>query len=346
MRGNTANIIFTGLLYLCLAGCLFSCRKDESVLRGEGDHVGGGDSGEINDSGEIKGFFLLNEGNMGSNKATLDYYDYESGVYTRNIYPERNPGVALELGDVGNDLGVYGGKLYAVINCSNLVEVMDAETAVHVAEIPLPNCRYIVFDGGYAYVSSYAGAVEFDPEYRRGYVAKIDTVDYDSTVSVIDLATFEIVNEIEVAPNLHQMKLGGDGMLYVSSRGDYYGLQSSTYIIDPSTDEVVEELELLQNSDMAVYGDYLYVIAHSWSNVSLDYQTGYTVFDTRDRVTETRNFITDGTEDEITTPYCIAVNPVNGDMMPRIMSLRAIYTVTGRTVSGNGLRGQVIYPLI
>ena len=36
-------------------------------------------------SGEIKGFFLLNEGNMGSNKASLDYYDYETGVYTRNI---------------------------------------------------------------------------------------------------------------------------------------------------------------------------------------------------------------------------------------------------------------------
>ena len=130
-------------------------------------------------------------------------------------------------------------------------------------------------------------------------------------------------------------------MLYVSSRGDYYGLQSSTYIIDPSTDEVVEELELLQNSDMAVFGDYLYVIAHSWSNVSLDYQTGYAVFDTRDRVTETRNFITDGTEDEITR-----LTVTFSLLMPRIMSLRAIYTVTGRTVSGNGLRGQVIYPLI
>ena len=227
MRIIAANIVFIGLLSVCLAGCLSSCRKEDPVLRGEGDHVGGGESGEI------KGFFLLNEGNMGSNKATLDYYDYESGVYTRNIYPERNPGVALELGDVGNDLGVYGGKLYAVINCSNLVEVMDAETAVHAAQVSIPNCRYIAFDGGYAYVSSYAGAVEFDPEYRRGYVAKIDTVtmqvvdtcgvgyqpeemavvsgrlyvansggymapDYDSTVSVIDLATFEVINEIEV----------------------------------------------------------------------------------------------------------------------------------------------------
>ena len=28
----------------------------------------------------------------------------------------------------------------------------------------------------------------------------------------------------------------------------------------------------------------------------------------------TRNFVTDGTEEEITTPYCIAVNPSNGDI--------------------------------
>ena len=344
MRINTAYTLF-GLLSVCLTGAVItSCRGIEPITPSTGNEVTDG-----SDAGEVNGFFLLNEGNMGSNKATLDYFDYATGVYTRNIFAERNPGVALELGDVGNDLGIYGSRLYAVINCSNLVEVMDVETARHIAEIPLPNCRYIAFDGGYAYVSSYAGAVEFDPEYRRGYVAKIDTVtmqvvdtcgvgyqpeemavvdgrlyvansggymapDYDLTVSVIDLATFEVCNEIEVAPNLHQVKLGGDGMLYISSRGDYYGHQSSTWVVDPSTDEVVRELQLLQNSDMAVYGDSLYVISHSWSNVSLDYSTGYAVFDTREGITVTRNFVTDGTEEEITTPYCIAINPSNGDI--------------------------------
>lgn len=344
MRINTAYTLF-GLLSVCLAGAVItSCRGIEPITPSTGNEVTGG-----SEAGEVKGFFLLNEGNMGSNKATLDYFDYATGVYTRNIFAERNPGVALELGDVGNDLGIYGSRLYAVINCSNLVEVMDVETARHIAEIPLPNCRYITFDGGYAYVSSYAGAVEFDPEYRRGYVAKIDTVtmqvvdtcgvgyqpeemavvdgrlyvansggymapDYDLTVSVIDLATFEVCNEIEVAPNLHQVKIGGDGMLYISSRGDYYGHQSSTWVVDPSTDEVVRELQLLQNSDMAVFGDSLYVISHSWSNVSLDYSTGYAIFDTREGITVTRNFVTDGTEEEITTPYCIAVNPSNGDI--------------------------------
>lgn len=39
----------------------------------------------------IRGFYLLNEGNMGSNKSTLDFYDYTAGRYTRNIYGNANP---------------------------------------------------------------------------------------------------------------------------------------------------------------------------------------------------------------------------------------------------------------
>ena len=65
---------------------------------------------------------------------------------------------------------------------------------------------------------------------------------------------------------------------------------------------------------MTVYGDSLYVISHSWSNVTMDYSTGYAIFDTREGVTVTRNFVTDGTDSNLTTPYCIAVNPDNGDI--------------------------------
>lgn len=82
-----------------------SCRKGEFVLPSTSIEVGGGDSG-----GDIK-VFLLNEGNMGTlNKASLDYYDYETGIYHVNIYAERNPGVVYELGDVGNDIQIYGNK--------------------------------------------------------------------------------------------------------------------------------------------------------------------------------------------------------------------------------------------
>ena len=72
---------------------------------------------------------------MGSNKCTLDYMDYATGYYHKNIYAETNPSVVLELGDVGNDIQIYGEKLYAVINCSHFIEVMNKKDARHLGTI-------------------------------------------------------------------------------------------------------------------------------------------------------------------------------------------------------------------
>lgn len=248
------------------AAVLCSCRGDWPVLSSEPVEVNPGDSV----SGDIRGFFLLNEGNMGSNKASLDYYDYSSGVYTRNIYGERNPDEVKDLGDVGNDIGIYGGKLWAVINCSNYVEVMDVQSIRHITKIAVPNCRYLAFKGRYAYVSAYAGPVKIDPDARIGMVVKIDTSslqivdscivgyqpeemavvgdklyvansggyrvpDYDSTVSVIDLASFKELYRIPVGINLHRLEPDLHGNLYVSSRGDYYSVPSRTFMIPGRT---------------------------------------------------------------------------------------------------------------
>lgn len=318
---------------------LVGCRKEDEIIPSTGTDVTQGTSTE-----SIKGFFLLNEGNMGNNKATIDYFDYETGSYTKNIYAERNPGVVKELGDVGNDLQIYGNKLYAVINCSHFVEVMDVETAKHITQISIPNCRYMAFKEGYAYVSSYAGPVQLDPNARLGYVAKVDTVslsvvdtcvvgyqpeemviagnklyvansggyrfpNYDNTVSVIDLETFEEIQKIEVAINLHRMEIDKNGYIYVSSRGDYYDVPSKTLIIDSNTDKVVREIPGLPNSEMALCGDSLYVYSTEWSYHTNSNTITYAIYDTGLGEVVTRNFITDGTEREIDIPYGVAINP-------------------------------------
>lgn len=317
---------------------LSACRKGEQIVPSTSTSVTEGEMGEI------KGFFLLNEGNMGSNKSTLDYFDYETGVYTKNIYAERNPGVVKELGDVGNDIQIYGNKLYAVINCSHFVEVMDVRTAKHITQISIPNCRYIVFKDRYAYVSSYAGPVQIDPNARLGYVAKVDTVtlsvvgtctvgyqpdemvivgnrlyvansggyrvpNYDRTVSVIDLDTFEEIKKIDVAINLHRLELDKYGQIWVSSRGDYYDVPSKTFVIDSRTDEVTDVLKLLPNSEMTVCGDSLYVYSTEWSYHTQSNTISYAIVNVRTRKVVTRNFITDGTERGIVIPYGVAVNP-------------------------------------
>jgi hypothetical protein len=69
MKNSYIRILWMAGLVLCLA----SCRKDDDIFIPETVPVA---PSEVT---SIKGFYLLNEGNMGSNKSTLDYYDYETG---------------------------------------------------------------------------------------------------------------------------------------------------------------------------------------------------------------------------------------------------------------------------
>ncbi len=83
------------------------------------------------------------------------------------------------MGDTGNDLQIYDGRLFAVINSSNKVEVMDAYTAKRITQIDIANCRYIAFKDTYAYVTaSHVGSdAEFSAD-RKGSVFKVNLDTY------------------------------------------------------------------------------------------------------------------------------------------------------------------------
>ncbi len=100
---------------ICLL--LVSCREDIMILPTDTEQV----SGVVSDTLGPAGIYLLCEGNMGSNKASLDFMNLRTGEYTTNIYGARNPNVIKDLGDVGNDIGTYGNRLWAVINWSHKV---------------------------------------------------------------------------------------------------------------------------------------------------------------------------------------------------------------------------------
>lgn len=76
------------LLTLPLLLAFAACREDELVVPTEYEIIGDEASGS-----PVRGFYLVNEGNMGSNKCSLDYYDYYTGLYSRNFYSEKNPAV-------------------------------------------------------------------------------------------------------------------------------------------------------------------------------------------------------------------------------------------------------------
>ena len=328
---------------------LAGCRHDELVVPTEYDIIN-----DVPDPDtSIRGFYLVNEGNMGSNKCTLDYFDYFTGLYARNFYAERNPNVIKELGDVGNDIGIYGSKLYVVVNCSHKVEVLDSRTGSRLGQVDIPNCRYVRFYRGKAYVSSYVGPVLIDPDAPKGAVYEIDTTslqvtrkvsvgyqpeemeivddymyvansggyrvpNYDNTVSVIQMVDFKQVQQIPVGINLHRLKKDRYNKLWVTSRGDYQSRPSRMYVMDKRrgyNQMIVTDTLPFGVSNMAIRGDSLYFYSTEWNNYTQSNTITYGIVDVRTKQLVSNNFITDGTEKEITIPYGIAVHPETGDIL-------------------------------
>ncbi len=345
MRMKSITYTITLSMTLFLAGC----RHDELVVPTEYDIIN-----DVPDSDtSIRGFYLVNEGNMGSNKCTLDYFDYFTGLYARNFYAERNPNVIKELGDVGNDIGIYGSKLYVVVNCSHKVEVLDSRTGTRLGQVDIPNCRYVRFYRDKAYVSSYVGPVLIDPDAPKGAVYEVDTTslkvtrkvsvgyqpeemeivddymyvansggyrvpNYDNTVSVIQMVDFKQVQQIPVGINLHRLKKDRYNKLWVTSRGDYQSRPSRMYVLDKRrgyNQMIVTDTLPFGVSNMAIRGDSLYFYSTEWNNYTQSNTITYGIVDVRTKRLVSHNFITDGTEKEITIPYGIAVHPETGDIL-------------------------------
>jgi YVTN family beta-propeller protein len=339
MQFASFNILRHYLLPVVLLAGLAACRKDAEVTPGDNTDVGA--------DSLRNGFYLLNEGNMGMNLSTLDYYNSGTGIYSSNIYSTINPGATKELGDVGNDLKIYGGKLYAVIAMSDKVDVMDVHTAKRIGQINVPSCRYITFYKDKAYVSSYATVAGGTPGVN-GYVAEVDTATlqvirtvavgrqpeemavtgdkmyvansggysqghFERTVSVVNLNTFSETKRIDVALNLHHVKADQYGDIYVTSRGNYYDVHSKLYVIDSQKDIVKDSLPTAV-SDLWISGDSAFIYGVEWSYVTNKNTVTYSVVDIKNERVLADMFITDGTEKQITTPSGVAVDPTTKEI--------------------------------
>ncbi|WP_073229585.1 YncE family protein [Pedobacter caeni] len=336
---NTIKSISSKILTVLLLAVMLTsaCRKDPQVIKEVREYLF-----PPKPDHKMKGFYLVNEGNMGMNKASLDYVDFGLGQYRRNIYNEANPSQVKGLGDVGNDAAVFGSKLYIVVNISNKVEVLDVKTGKRINQIDITNCRYITFNKGKAYVSAYLGQVG-NPAEPNGIVAEIDTTtlkeirrvkvgrqpeemaiindklyvansggyspqNYERTVSVVDLNSFTETKRIDVAINLHRLKADKSGDLYVTSRGDYLDIKSKMFVIDTKTDQVKKQFDVAV-SNLTISNDIAYFYSTEWSHHTGKMTVTYGMLDViNEKILGTR-FITDGTDKNIVIPYGIAVDP-------------------------------------
>ena len=334
---------FLGIFLLTVL--LGACR-DENIVVYPTAH----ETGDQTDS-EYAGMYVLNEGNMGSNKCTLDYLDLSTGTYTRNIYPSRNPNQVMELGDVGNDIKIYGSSLWMVVNMSNKVEVAHAATAVSRGHVDIPNCRNIAFANGYAYVSSYVGKV--NGESVLGGVYKVDTTTlqvmgkvtvgyqpdelavvgsklyvansggyqavqghgYDRRVSVIDLAIFTHERDIDVAPNLSLLRADRYGQLWVASRGDYKGIPSRLYLLKHNAAGQMAKADSIDIpvGGMYIEGDSIYYYGASFDHSGQQVKS-FGIINIRQKKVVDSQPLQEPTDNPIRTPYGIIVHPISHDI--------------------------------
>ena len=336
--------------YILTLLLLSACRQDVMIVPMEKIDPGG-----KTQQGAIIGMYLLNEGNMGSNKSTLDYLDLSDSTvhYYRNIYSQRNPSTVMSLGDVGNDCRIYGQRLWLVINCSNKVEVARADSAIRIGKVDIPNCRYVTFKDRYAYVSSYVGTEYASSDSPLGSVYKVDTLSlqkvdscsvgyqpeemaiignqlyvansggyqgmtgqgYESTVSVIDLTSMREVHKIEVAPNLHHLKVDKYNQLWVTARGNYMDETSSIWWLTPDEKGHMKVGGKLDQavSDLCIVGDSLYFYGSQWSEVSMRNTITYGIINVKTHQVVSTSLSAASEISKIRMPYGIIVNPIHRD---------------------------------
>lgn len=328
------------------------CRKEDTLRFLPGENGEPSDyevvDAAVNASAKPSGIYLVNQGNQGSNKARLDFLNFHNGFYIRDVFTEYNPEVVKGLGDTGNDVQVYKGKVFVAVNGSHKVEIMDAYSMKRLAQVDVPNCRFIAFDGNHAYVTSYVAKDKEALKTQKGALYCIDldtykvtgqvTVGYqpeqlvirdgkayvansggyvagnDNTVSVVDLKSMKVEYNIEVAVNLELMLVDAEGTIWVSSRGNYVDVSSTlNYLVKKGDKYELGGTVNVPVSSMALAGDKIYVIGTTYTPTWTP-TTTYNIVNVKTRELESGSFITDGTESDITTAYTVTVNPGNGDI--------------------------------
>lgn len=280
--------------------------------------------------------YILNEGGFNQNNSTLAHYNVETGELDRDYFRTVNK---RGLGDTGNDMMLYGSKLYVVVNVSSTIEVLDAANGKSIRQIDMKledgsarEPRQIVSHDGKVYVTSYDDTVtridtltlEIDTSIEVGldpdgivvsnnklYVANSGGLNYangyDNTVSVINLGNFTEENKIEVGVNPTNLQSDSRGNIYVSVLGNYFDILPSFKRIDRTTGEVTTIEEVTSPSRFIISDNKAYIVNGSYG---APYRV--MVYDCQEQKLLSDNFVTDGTE--ISTIHNITRDEKNGDL--------------------------------
>ncbi len=254
----------------------------------------------VPDSTSLKnGMMVLCEGLFQQNNSAISWVDFSTGISDDLFFTNKTNRL---LGDTGNDIQTYGGKIYVVVNVSSTIEVLEKSTGIPIQQISMMNNgiskqpRSITFYGSNAFVTCFDGFVDVidtvsltvtkrisvgaNPEglsvsNDKLYVANsggLNSPNVDSTVSVISLTTFQEIKKITVGKNPGSVEVDSHGDVYVISRGNYSTIPSRMVKIDSHTDLVSNTFAFDAGGIEKMGEDFLisyYNYATSTSNIAI-----------------------------------------------------------------------------
>jgi hypothetical protein len=284
------------------------------------------------------GVVVLNEGQMGNNNSSLTYYDFTTGFSSNEVFNNKNN---RNLGDVGQDMIKYGSKIYLAVSNSSIIEIIDAKTFVSKKTISMKNAsnvpstpRSLTSANGKVYITLFDGhvaqldttsliiektiAVGSNPEgsvivNNKLYVANSGGLSLvnDSTISVIDLASFTETEKIKVVINPTIIKADSYGDIYVISVGNYYNIPYTLQRINTIT-KVVTKITDVKAYKMTIDGDNAYIYNYDYDASYKVINKTYTIYDVKNEKLLKSNFIASDAVQN--TPYSIDVNPITKDI--------------------------------
>lgn len=205
--------LFTIFSIGCLIGTNFFCGKPVSV---EEELPHETIDTLISAKNEAKGLYILYEGIFALKASTISYFDIEN----RQLLPYiHNKFDYNSLGVHATDMLWYGSKLYIVMAVSGNLAIFDPLSVESVKRVKY---KEILFDG-------------VPHDYLAAYKNNIFISSSEGKVAVMDTASLEISNYIEVGTTPQQMVVFGDKLFVSNSNKPYSYLDSTISVIDLKT---------------------------------------------------------------------------------------------------------------
>jgi len=258
------------------------------------------------------GLLTLSEGLFHQNNSTLSWINLSDNTIEYDVFEQIN---GRKIGDTGNDMILYGGKIYMAVSTSSTIEILDKSTLKSLKHIPfdynnkVQQPRYLAAHKGNVYVTSFDGYVTAidttslkvtkrvkvgrNPEgicvYDNAlYITNsggLDPDNVDSTVMKIDISTFTVVDTFMVGKNPGRVIADEYGHVYVVKRGDY--MQNSSELVRINTNDGTVSNLGIPSTSFAIRGDLLYISFYNFTNGT----SSVSVYNCASQTIEIENFI-------------------------------------------------------